>query len=57
MPLPNERLHVVVPMGTKIRAEKAARTRKFDTMSSYIRRIVLDAIETDLKEAKREKAR
>lgn len=52
-----ERLNLVLPKGTVARAGRAALSLKFETTTAYIRRRILDAIEADLKEAKREKDR
>lgn len=52
-----ERLNLVLPKGTVARAGRAALSLKFETTTAYVRRRVLDAIEADLKEAKREKDR
>lgn len=52
-----ERIDIPLPAGTRARAAKASGLARFDTIVAYCRRRLLDAIETDLKDAKREKAR
>lgn len=52
-----KRIHFVIPQRDHAMVEKVAKLKKFDTLSAYVRRALIDDAESFLQEQKRIKAR